>query len=532
MPNNQLFLSRPHLDANFSDNCSFDQPLSTLGLKDAPQVLSATVFDELVSSAEFLTCRDTDFSVRKDNGDSNPSLLNPLGDSFEFDINAGSDTSIFSSSITGNLTPSAPIFVPVVPQEMLSEGNCILQSPIYIDESEDVLNMTPCVREDNGDSNPGLLNPLEDSFESDINAGSDKSILSSSITGNLTPSAPIFVPVSPLEMLSEGNCILQSPIHIDESEDVLNMTPCVFDTETPDLSMHDDDSLTSNTTTVSPFLTMSEFGAYAFIYMISLMIIGIFSRSYTSVSSLKPSSIGGSLAMGNGGDTSTNIDARSIINIDNNENDDPKSLFHNLKAKNSDRPVIAHININFLNPKFEPLKDMIKDNVDILLVSETKLDDTFPDGQFFIEGYKEPIRLDRNRNGGGLLCFIHDDLDCKEIKSHKLTKKTEGIFIKLNIRNTKWLIMGGYNPDKKNIENFLECIGKELDRFLPQYENLLLLGDFNSEMCEEHMENFCETYNLTNLITDPTCFKSLENPSCIDVMLTNRSACFENFYDC
>ena len=67
-----------------------------------------------------------------------------------------------------------------------------------------------------------------------------------------------------------------------------------------------------------------------------------------------------------------------------------------------------------------------------------------------------------------------------------------------------------------------------MDRFLPQYENLLLLGDFNSEMCEEHMQDFCETYNLTNLIRDPTCFKSLENPSCIDVILTNRSACFEN----
>ena len=71
MPNNQLFLSRPHFDANFSDNCSFDQPLSTLGLKDASRVQSATVFDELISSAESLTCLDTDFSVRKDNGDSN-----------------------------------------------------------------------------------------------------------------------------------------------------------------------------------------------------------------------------------------------------------------------------------------------------------------------------------------------------------------------------------------------------------------------------------------------------------------------------
>ena len=210
------------------------------------------------------------------------------------------------------------------------------------------------------------------------------------------------------------------------------------------------------------------------------------------------------------------------------DDDDPKSVLQKLKTKNKDRPIIAHLNINFLDPKFEPLQDMIKDNVDILLISETKLNDTFPSGKFFIEGYKEPIRLDRNKNGGGLLFFIRDDLDSKEIKSHKLPKKVEGIFIKLTIRNTKWLIMGGYNPDKKDIKTFLNHVSKELDKFLPQYENLLLLGDFNSEMAEDDMKNFCETYNLTNLITDPTCFKSVENPSCIDVMLTNRNLCFEN----
>ena len=58
--------------------------------------------------------------------------------------------------------------------------------------------------------------------------------------------------------------------------------------------------------------------------------------------------------------------------------------------------------------------------------------------------------------------------------------------------------MGGYNPDKKNISKFLGHVSKELDRFLPQYENIILLGDFNSEMSEEDMKNFCETYNLTN----------------------------------
>ena len=48
----------------------------------------------------------------------------------------------------------------------------------------------------------------------------------------------------------------------------------------------------------------------------------------------------------------------SVIQI--NDNDDPKSLLQNLRAKNRDRPIIAHLNINFLDPKFDPLQDIIK----------------------------------------------------------------------------------------------------------------------------------------------------------------------------
>ena len=47
------------------------------------------------------------------------------------------------------------------------------------------------------------------------------------------------------------------------------------------------------------------------------------------------------------------------------ENDmDPKEILQSLKTKHSDRPIIAELNINFLDPKFEPLKDIIKDKVD------------------------------------------------------------------------------------------------------------------------------------------------------------------------
>ena len=43
-----------------------------------------------------------------------------------------------------------------------------------------------------------------------------------------------------------------------------------------------------------------------------------------------------------------------------------------------------------------------------------------------------------------------------------------------------------------------------------------------------NMSEFCQIYNLHNLINDPTCYKNPNNPSSIDMILTNRKNCFEN----
>ena len=162
------------------------------------------------------------------------------------------------------------------------------------------------------------------------------------------------------------------------------------------------------------------------------------------------------------------------------------------------------------------------------MVSETKIDDTFFKEQFMIEGYSRPIRLDRNCHGGGIILFKWDDLPCHELSSHKLPNDIECTFLEMTIRKSKWLIVGGYNPHKEKISNFLKYVSRELDKYLPKYENLLLLGDWNSAITEKYMKEFCETYNLENLIKGPTCYKNPENPSSIDVMLTNKKLSFQN----
>ena len=66
---------------------------------------------------------------------------------------------------------------------------------------------------------------------------------------------------------------------------------------------------------------------------------------------------------------------------------------------------------------------------------------------------------------------------------------------------------GGYNYNKINIDTFLENLGQILDKDLSKFEHFLILGDFNSEMHEPRMSNFCETYNLKHIIKEPTYYK-------------------------
>ena len=53
---------------------------------------------------------------------------------------------------------------------------------------------------------------------------------------------------------------------------------------------------------------------------------------------------------------------------------DPVKILNNIRQKHSNRLVIAQLNINSLRNKFASFSTMIKDYVDLLLISETKID--------------------------------------------------------------------------------------------------------------------------------------------------------------
>ena len=62
--------------------------------------------------------------------------------------------------------------------------------------------------------------------------------------------------------------------------------------------------------------------------------------------------------------------------------------------------ILAALNVNSFSGKFDQIETFIQGNVDIFIVTESKLDETFPAGPFFMDGFTPPHRLDRNIHGG------------------------------------------------------------------------------------------------------------------------------------
>ena len=171
---------------------------------------------------------------------------------------------------------------------------------------------------------------------------------------------------------------------------------------------------------------------------------------------------------------------------------------------------------------------MIRDNIDIYLVSKTKLDNTFPVSQFYTDSYSTPYHLDRTSHGGGILLYIREDIPTKMIKFEPVQNSFECFFVEINLRKKKWLLSCSYNPNKYNFVNHIINKTTGFDQFSATYDNIIVTGDFNVEPQEDNMSGFLNIYNLKNLVKLKTCYKNPDHPSCIDLILTNFNKSFQS----
>ena len=193
-----------------------------------------------------------------------------------------------------------------------------------------------------------------------------------------------------------------------------------------------------------------------------------------------------------------------------------------LRVKSVNRLIIGNLNINSVPNKLDQRKLFVQGKVDILIVTETKLDSTFLTSLFLIAGYSEPYRFERNGNGGGVLIYIREDIPSKLLADHKLPHDIEG---------KKWLLFGSYHPPSQSDEYFFHQVKKGLNLYSKFYERYMLIGDFIAEASEPCLSPFLFEMNAKNIVKEPTCYKSLSNPNCIDLVITNSSSS-TNSYNC
>ena len=108
-----------------------------------------------------------------------------------------------------------------------------------------------------------------------------------------------------------------------------------------------------------------------------------------------------------------------------------------------------------------------------LLISETKLENSFLNGQFLIKGYSAPYRFYLDAQGGGIMLFVREDIPSKLLAVGD--SPTEGFYVEIKLRKRKRFLCCSDNPKKSNIRVHLKCLNKSLALYLLKYEHFLVL---------------------------------------------------------
>ena len=173
-------------------------------------------------------------------------------------------------------------------------------------------------------------------------------------------------------------------------------------------------------------------------------------------------------------------------------NCDVNSVFRHLCLNHPQQIIIGHLNINSIRNKFDLMKIMLTRDIDILMITGTKLDDSFPVSQFEIDSFSAP--LDRNKNGDGILLYIRSYIVASKLNNYIFANGIEAFFIEINIKSNKWLIGCSYNPNTIFVSGHSDHIAKRIDAYSKKYGIILLMDDFNIELKEANMTTFYNQY--------------------------------------
>ena len=215
----------------------------------------------------------------------------------------------------------------------------------------------------------------------------------------------------------------------------------------------------------------------------------------------------------------------TINSSDNNVLDPIQDKLYPVKNAHPNSITTCHVNVNSVRYTHENIHDLLlKDLVDIMLISETKIDESFPDAQFMCEGFRLH-RNDRNESGGGFMCYVRADIPHRRCEDYESNDGVvESLVVELNLKGKKWFIVGIYNPHKRHKAHLISYLGQVLEMTLSEGHETICLGDMNIDMIKDDCikSNILDVYGFNNLISSPTCSKSNEGTLLDPILVTNK----------
>lgn len=132
------------------------------------------------------------------------------------------------------------------------------------------------------------------------------------------------------------------------------------------------------------------------------------------------------------------------------------SSLQTILKDNINKLIFEHLNINSVQNKFDCLADVIKNNIDFLMISEIEVDNPFPHGQFFQDHFGTPFRLDQNRNVGSIMFFIRNDILANVFSTDD--RSIQSFLCRVKFLKKKWLLYCSCNFKHSSTESHLDSL--------------------------------------------------------------------------
>ena len=135
-----------------------------------------------------------------------------------------------------------------------------------------------------------------------------------------------------------------------------------------------------------------------------------------------------------------------------------------------------HLNVNSLLPKIDELRHMARlSNAAVIGICESKLDKSITNSEILIDNY-DLLRCDRNRNGGGVACYIRNDLSY--IQKNLFPNNIDNVFFEIHLPKTKAITVGiAYRRPNQSI--FIKTFNENFAKLDTTNKEACILGDFN-----------------------------------------------------